>query len=247
VADTNNGRIQRFTANGIFLNMFGEIGFRPGEFKEPNGIAVDSKGNIYVADTGNHRVQKLDANGRFLAEWRGPSPGFYGPRDIWIASDDVAYVVDQGRSRVVRLDGNGTALASWGTQGTGDGQFDEPTSVAVDAGRNRVYVADPRNRRIEVFDNQGTLLAKWPVPEWQPAGWSFQDMAIDPEQERLYLLSPATDEVLVYNLEGTKVGALKPQPPNNLDGASALALSKRKLYVVCAFADRVQAIDLPAK
>jgi DNA-binding beta-propeller fold protein YncE len=247
VADTNNGRIQRFTPNGIFLNMFGEIGFRPAEFKEPNGIAVDSKGNIYVADTGNHRVQKLDANGRFLAEWRGPSPGFYGPRDIWIASDDVAYVVDQGRSRVVRLDGNGTALASWGTQGTGDGQFDEPTSVAVDAGRNRVYVADPRNRRIEVFDNQGTLLAKWPVPEWQPAGWSFQDMAIDPEQERLYLLSPATDEVLVYNLEGTKVGALKPEPPYNLDGASALTLSKRKLYVVCAFADRVQAIDLPAK
>ena len=60
-------------------------------------------------------------------------------------------------------------------------------------------------------------------------------------------LSPATDEVLIYNLEGTKVGALKPAPPNDLGGASALALSNRKLYVVSAFSDRVQTIDLPAK
>jgi DNA-binding beta-propeller fold protein YncE len=247
VSDTGNGRIQRFTANGAFLSMFGEVGFRSGEFRDPNGVAVDSKGNIYVADVGNHRVQKLDPNGRYLTEWRGPAPGFYGPRDVWIASDDTAYVVDQGRSRIVHLDANGTVLASWGSQGKGDGQFDEPTSVAVDVGRNRVYVADPRNSRIEVFDNQGTLVTKWPVPEWQPAGWSFQDMTIDPENERLYLLSPATDEVLIYNLEGTKVGALKPPPPNDLGGASAIALSKRKLYVVSAFSNRVQAIDLPAK
>ena len=247
VADTTNCRIQRFTATGAFLNMFGESGFRPGEFKEPNGVAVDSRGNIYVADVGNHRIQKLDPNGRFLAEWKGPAPGFYGPRDIWISRDDIVYVVDQGRSRIVRLDSNGNALASWGTQGTGDGQFDEPTSVAADPEHNRVYVADPHNRRIQVFDTKGTLVAKWPVPEWQRAGWSFQDIALDPETGRLYLLSPATDEVLVYNLEGTKIGTVKPQPPNNLDGASALALSKGKLYITCAFADRVQTIDLPAK
>jgi DNA-binding beta-propeller fold protein YncE len=246
IADTNNGRIQRFTYNGTFLNMFGETGHRPGEFREPNGLAVDSKGNIYVADVGNHRIQKLDRTGNFLAEWKGPAPGFYGPRDVWISSDDIVWVIDQGRSRVVKLDGNGNTLAAWGTQGTGDGQFDEPTSVTVDARRNRVYVADPHNSRIEVFDTAGKLLAKWPVPEWQREGWSFQDMVFDADRDRLYLLSPSTDEVLVYDLEGNKVGTLKPQPPNTLEGASALALSKRKLYVLCAFADRVQAIDLPA-
>src|SRR5215212_5107132 len=218
VSDTTNGRIQRFTYNGTFLNMFGEIGFRPGEFREPNGLAVDSKGNIYVADVGNHRVQKLGPNGNFVADWKGPPPGFYGPRDVFISSDDVVYVIDQGRSRVVKLSGNGTTLAAWGSQGSGDGQFDEPTSVAVDAGRARVYVADPHNRRIQVFDTEGKFVAQWPVPEWQRAGWSFQDMAIDPEAERLYLLSPATDEVLVYNFEGKRIGALKPAPPNTLEG-----------------------------
>jgi DNA-binding beta-propeller fold protein YncE len=247
VADTNNGRIQRFTYNGSFLNMIGEAGPRPGEFREPNGLAVDSRGNIYVADVGNHRVQKLDANGTFLADWKGPAPGFYGPRDIWVGRDDSIYVVDQGRSRIVRMDGKGSTLAVWGTQGPGDGQFDEPTSVTVDSERGRVYVGDPHNRRVEVFDTAGKLLDKWPVPEWQPQGWSFQDMVFDPETERLYLISPATDEVLVYSVEGKKIGALKPEPPNTLEGASALTLSKGKIYVLCAFASRVEAIALPAK
>jgi DNA-binding beta-propeller fold protein YncE len=247
VADSVNGRIQRFSSTGTFLNMFGEIGPKPGQFRDPNGVAVDSKGNIYVADVGNHRIQKLDANGRFLAEWKGPAPGFYGPRDIWVSSDDFIYVVDQGRSRIIKMNDNGTVFAVWGSAGAGDGQFDEPTSVAVDAEHNRVYVADPHNRRIQVFDTEGAFVSKWPVPQWQRQGWSFQDMVIDPEKERLYLLSPATDEVLVYNLEGTKVGALKPEPPENLDGASAIALGKGKLYVLCAFSARVQVINLPAK
>jgi DNA-binding beta-propeller fold protein YncE len=243
VADTNNNRIQKFTPAGVYLNMFGVPGQNAGELREPNGLAVDSKGNIYVADVGNQRVQKLTADGRFIAQWRGPAPGFYGPRDIWITPDDFVYVVDQGRARIVKLDTNGVVLASWGSQGPGDGQFDEPTAVAVDEKRDRVYVADPHNRRIEIFDTNGKFLAKWPIDEWQPTGWSFQDLLVDPAAERLYLTSPTTDEVLVYNLEGTRLRALKAEPPNTLEGASGLALSHGKLYVLCTFSEGVRQLD----
>jgi DNA-binding beta-propeller fold protein YncE len=208
---------------------------------------VDSNGNVYVADVGNHRIQKLAPDGRFIAQWSGPALGFYGPRDIWITPDDVVYVVDQGRSRIVKLDANGAVLATWGTQGVSDGQFDEPTAVAVDDKRDRVYVADPRNRRIQIFDTTGKFVTKWPINDWQPGGWSFQDLAIDPEAERLYLTSPATDEILVYDLEGKKLQALKPEPPNTLEGASAIALSHGKLYVLCAFSDRVRVLALRGK
>jgi len=244
VGDTNNGRIQKFSPAGVFLSMLGSPGYNPGEFKEPNGVAVDSNGNVYVADVGNHRVQKLAPDGRFIAQWSGPALGFYGPRDIWITPDDVVYVVDQGRSRIVKLDANGAILATWGTQGVDDGQFDEPTAVTVDDKRDRVYVADPRNRRIQIFDTTGKFVAKWPIDEWQPAGWSFQDIVVDPETERLYLTSPATDEVLVYDLEGKKLQALKPKPPTTLEGPSAIALSHGKLYVLCAFSDRVRLLEL---
>ena len=247
VADTNNNRIQKFSPAGVYLNMFGSPGQNAGELREPNGIAADSKGNIYVADVANHRVQKLSADGRFIAQWRGPALGFYGPRDIWITPDDFVYVVDQGRARIVKLDTNGVVLATWGSQGPGDGQFDEPTAVAVDHKRDRIYVADPHNRRIQIFDTNGKFVAKWTINEWLPTGWSFQDLIVDPEAERLYLTSPATDEVLVYDLAGTKLRALKPEPPNNLEGAAGLALSHGKLYVLCAFSDRVRQLELRGK
>jgi DNA-binding beta-propeller fold protein YncE len=227
--------------------MFGSIGPRPGELKEPNGLATDSKGNVYVADTGNHRVQKFSGDGRYITEWRGPTPGFYGPRDVWVSADDLVYVVDQGRSRIVKFDQNGVVLATWGSQGSGDLQFDEPTTVTVDSKRDRVYVADPHHRRIQVFDTKGNFVTKWLVNDWQPAGWSFQDIVVDPEAERLYVNSPTTDSILVYDLAGTKLKDLKPEPPNALEGVSAITISNGKLYAISAFADRVRQIDLRDK
>ena len=160
VSDTNNGRIQKFSPTGVFLSVIGKTGQGPGEFREPGGIAVDSSGNIYVADVANHRVQKLKPDGTFLAEWKGPEPGFYGPRDVAIGADNSVYVVDQGHSRIVKFDPNGKVLVVWGTPGKDDGQFAGPTSVAVDGKNDRVYVADPRNKRIEVFDTNGKFIAK---------------------------------------------------------------------------------------
>ncbi len=120
-----------------------------------------STGNIYVADASNHRVQKLSADGNLIAEWRGPGAGFYGPRRIAIGPDDSVYVMDQGRTRVVKFSPDGQVLTVWGSKGTGDGQFDDPASVAVDPTANKVYVADPRNKRIQVFDSDGKFLTKW--------------------------------------------------------------------------------------
>jgi DNA-binding beta-propeller fold protein YncE len=247
VSDTNNGRIQKFSPAGVFLSSIGKMGGDEGELKEANGIAVDKSGNIYVADVTNQRVQKLKPDGTFIAQWKGPAPGFYGPRDISIGPDDSIYVVDQGRERIVKFNPDGEVLAVWGSGGKGDGQFANPTAVAIDAKNNRVYVADPRNKRIQVFDANGKFVAKWPVEEWQQNAWAFQDLIIDSKAERLYASSLTTEEVLVFDLAGTKIGVLKPKPPDKLEGASALALRDGKLYVLCTFSNRVRQIDLETK
>jgi DNA-binding beta-propeller fold protein YncE len=247
VADTNNGRIQKFSSAGAYLATIGTIGKYAGELQEPNGIAIDNSGNIYVTEVGNHRVQKLTADGRSIALWKGPEPGFYGPRGICATAKNFIYVVDQGRARIVKYDTNGVVVAIWGSQGEGDGQFMEPTAVAVDEKTDRVYVADPRHRRIQVFDSSGKFLFKWMVKEWQATGWAFQDLLLDSQSERLYATSPTTDEVLVFDLQGNPVTSLKPNPPDKLEGASALGLYNGKLYVLCTFADRVTTIVLPAK
>lgn len=246
IADTNNGRLQRFSVDGIFLGVIGTKGEGPGEFREPSGIAIDLVGNIYVADTGNHRLQKLKSDGTFVAEWRGAEPGFDAPRDICIGSDKAIYVVDEARAEVVKFDSDGNVLAVWGERGSGNGQFNPPTSVAVDANNNRVYVADPVNGRIEIFDTNGQFVTSWSVPEWRPipGAWYMQHLIVDSKMHRLYATSTQTDEVLVFNLNGTKIASLRPKPPDKLEGASALTIVNRKLYVVDTFAARVSEIKL---
>src|SRR6478609_7415368 len=50
VADTNNGRIEKFSATGTFLSILGTKGSGQGQLRAPNGIAVDGTDKIYVAD-----------------------------------------------------------------------------------------------------------------------------------------------------------------------------------------------------
>jgi len=48
-----------FDANCRPVEIIGGAGAAPGRFNNPWGIALDSRGNLYVADALNHRVQKL--------------------------------------------------------------------------------------------------------------------------------------------------------------------------------------------
>ena len=244
VADTGNGRIEKFSPSGTFLSTIGTKGTGRGQLAEPNGISIDRAGNIYVAEVAsNHRVQKVAPDGTFIAEWKGPAPGFYGPRRIAVGPDDSVYVVDQGRTRIVKFSPGGQVLATWGSGGSGDGQFDDPTSVAVDPRTNKVYVADPRNKRIQVFDSAGRFLTKWPVPEWgQPVG--FEDLAVDADRDRLYASSAHMNTILIFDLQGNRIGTLAPTPPDKLEGPSGLALAKDKLFFLNAASARVSVIKL---
>jgi len=196
-----------------------------------------------VAEAGNHRVQKLAPDGTFIAEWKGPELGFYGPRRIAIGPDDSIYVVDQGHNRIVKCSPDGEVLASWGSKGNGVSEFNDPTSVAVDPATNKIYVADPRSKRVQVFDSAGKFVTKWSVPELgQPAG--FEDLAIDSKNARVYASSTNLEAVLIFDLNGIRIGSLKPKPPDRLEGPSALALAEGKLYILNMAGNRISVIDL---
>src|SRR5690606_39134322 len=49
-----------------FVRMWGTPGNIPGQFNFPQGVAVDSLGNLYVTDQGNVRVQKFLSPGFVL-------------------------------------------------------------------------------------------------------------------------------------------------------------------------------------
>src|SRR5438552_8179000 len=54
----------------------------------------------------------------------------------------------------------GAFVTKWGSAGSGNGQFNAPWGVAVDAAGN-VYVADTGNNRIQKFTGTGGFLTAW--------------------------------------------------------------------------------------
>jgi DNA-binding beta-propeller fold protein YncE len=51
-------------------------------------------------------------------------------------------------------------LTKWGSEGSGNGQFDQPVGVATDSGGN-VYVTDAYDHRVQKFSPSGAFITKW--------------------------------------------------------------------------------------
>src|SRR3990170_2911727 len=118
----------------IFLFKFGTDGSGDGEFADPQGVAVDSTGNIYVADTINNRIQKFDSNSNFLLNFGTPGSGdgkFNHPFGVAVDSSGKIYVADTINNRIQKFNSKGKFILKFGTPGTGDGQFVGPEGVAV--------------------------------------------------------------------------------------------------------------------
>ena len=65
VADHDLHKIQKFTLDGTFVDQWGSFGTHDGEFKSPNGIAVDDN-FVYVVDSQNYKIQKFTLDGEFV-------------------------------------------------------------------------------------------------------------------------------------------------------------------------------------
>src|SRR5260370_21376307 len=71
------------------------------------------------------------------------------------------YVVDSDNNRVQKFNASsGAFVKAWGRYGKLPGQFDGPTSVAIDRNSN-VYVTDTGNGRVERFLANGTFHTYW--------------------------------------------------------------------------------------
>jgi sugar lactone lactonase YvrE len=88
-AQHGNHRVVRFSKEGKFIRSWGNhTGSANGEVDDPHGIAMDSRGRLFVADRGNRRIDLFDQDGRFLEAWTQ----FGTPENIYITSDDTLFL-----------------------------------------------------------------------------------------------------------------------------------------------------------
>jgi tripartite motif-containing protein 71 len=149
------------------VELVWKINSDPNPFKNPYGLALDEQGNLYVGDDGNNRIVKFDSNGHFITQWGsfGKGNGQFAINDpgfgsVAVSGQGAVYITDTSNARIEKFDLSGQFLSAWGTQGTGDGQFNQVDTLAVDRDGN-VYVSEYLNHRIQKFDPSGKFLAKW--------------------------------------------------------------------------------------
>jgi len=141
-----NSRVVCFDCSGNYKFEWGSAGQRPGQFKYPHNIVIDSKDRIYIADRGNNRIQVFDRGGKFLRQFTNIGK----PYGLAIDKDEMLYVTDGQRHRVLMMDTNGDVICEFGRQGSASGQFKVPHSVAVDEIGN-IYIAEVGNKRVQKF------------------------------------------------------------------------------------------------
>ena len=143
-----------------FITAWGSVGSADGSFDGPNGVSVDSSGNVYVADTNNNRIQKFDSSSTFITAWgsSGSANGSFSyPYGVSVDSSGNVYVADMFNNRIQKFDSSGTFITAWGSSGSATGSFDGPFGVSVDSSGN-VYVADSGNNRIQKFAQSSSVL-----------------------------------------------------------------------------------------
>jgi sugar lactone lactonase YvrE len=230
IADTNNNRIDRFSAEGQFQRAWGFgvsdgtnalqlceaagpcvaglAGAAGGQMNSPIGIAVDNnpgptQGEVYVEDASNHRIERFQPNGEFVLTFG---------REVNKTAHEKGEVANENVCPV-----NPGDVCQAGKAGSAPGQFGSLGHNSIAVGPSgTVYVAD--NSRVQKFSPVGTLEgAAIALP---PLG-GIQGLLVD-STGNLYVMANAGTGVRKYDGTGKELGS--PRDPTAGGLRSSIAL-----------------------
>jgi DNA-binding beta-propeller fold protein YncE len=162
------GRIQ-----GVVMTI--PFGAESGALEDPQGLAVDRDGRIYVPDAASDQIHVWSAEGRFLRAFgsSGNTPGrFAHPCDVDVDTYGFIFIADTFNRRVQKLSPDGivsliiTQLGPWG-------RLEEPAAVTTDASGN-IYIGDRRTDAVYKVSPDGQPLMRLPQEPSEPA--LFEDI-----------------------------------------------------------------------
>ncbi len=207
VSDTWNHRVQKFTNDGQFVNMWGAFGSTGGElgqesiFYGPRSVAVGRDGNVYVMDTGNKRVQMFTPDGVFITQWGGGGVvdgRLDEPVGLGQDADGNWYVTDTWNRRIQKFSENFQYVAQWAVNGWGSQSVVNKPALAVDGARGIVYAVDPENYRVLAFGLDGTFKATWGLYGTDSTSFALPTgIAVGPDG-KVYVADGDAHRILVF-------------------------------------------------
>jgi len=126
----------------------------------PQGLAVDIWGSIYVSNTAGHGIQRYYPDGEWIPGWpnvKGSDVYFFNsPHGLGIDEKNSIYVSDTNNHRIKKYSSGGKELLWFlgknnAKKGKKYGEFNTPMDVAVNSDGTIIYVADTGNKRVQKF------------------------------------------------------------------------------------------------
>ena len=156
VTDTDNGRVQMFGSNGVFLATF-EIDSvsenialkekQPYKLHEPTDIAIDAAGQTYVLDANDALIKVYSPAGVYLKHLPAKALTFS------IARDGI-YVAEKDSYAINKYDFTGKQISSFGSKGKGRAQFKSINGLATDPNSSpdrQVMIGDSEKGIADIF------------------------------------------------------------------------------------------------
>jgi DNA-binding beta-propeller fold protein YncE len=197
---------------------------------EAAGVAVNSKGHIFVLSRGHTtgpaygaaaaQLLEFDAGGKFLREIGHNLYAWSFAHAVKVDKEDNIWVADKGSDMVIKFSPEGRVLMVFGRKqeasdgGTGplphpnpplppvDGMFRQVTDMAWDKAGN-TYISDGYiNSRIAKVDKNGNWLTSWGGPGTEPGQFKVpHSIAVDAE-DHVYVADRGNRRVQVFDTEG---------------------------------------------
>src|SRR5580658_9777727 len=197
---------------------------------EAAGVAVNSKGHVFVFSRGHStgpaygasaaQLLEFDANGKFLREIGHNLYAWSYAHAVKIDKQDNIWVTDKGSDMVIKFTPEGRVAMVFGrkqeasAEETGplkhpkpplppvDGMFRQVTDVAWDSDGNS-YISDGYiNSRVAKVDKNGAWIKSWGEPGSQPGQFNTpHSIAVDAEN-RIYVADRGNRRIQVFDTEG---------------------------------------------
>lgn len=236
-----------FDSTGRFLRAGADC--ITGGLEFPHLLNIDQDDYLWIVDRNHHRVLKMSHElDRVLLQLGttgvkgADATHFDMPSDVgFTRSGDILVTDGYVNSRIVKFAPDGRFIEAWGRKGSGDGEFNLPYSVAVDAS-DRVYVVDRGNKRVQVFDADGKYLT-----QWTGLGEPWGNIAIARGGGGggfAYLAEHSQEQILKVSLADGRIvdrWGSRGRQPGQFDWANDVSIdSKGAIYVSDTWGQRVQ-------
>jgi hypothetical protein len=217
---------------------------------EVSGVAVNSKGHVFVFTRGNTngpayaaaaaQLLEFDADGKYLREIGHNLYAWSFAHTVKIDKQDNIWVTDKGSDMVIKFNPEGRVAMVFGRkqeasdEGTGplkhpkpplpaiDGQFRQVTDVAWDAAGN-TYISDGYiNSRVAKVDKDGNWLKSWGTFGDQPGQFNTPHSIATDAQGHVYVADRGNRRIQVFDGDGTFIRQMTIDVPVPPDARPAI-------------------------